>query len=346
MLPASSVGALAVLFGAIPRFLGFLLVLAAGWYLSALIAGAAAALLRRTSVSESASLARIGLRADDALAFIIKWAIRLLALVVAFDILGLPAVSDVLRQLVAWLPRLAAALIVIVIGGLLADVAGSAVRSATAGFRNPDLLAAIARVSVWVFALLVAANQIGVGEELVNTLFIGAAAAMALAGGLALGLGGQDVAARLVERWYAESNRTLGRLADTAQEAAVQASAREARREVDIDLLARRWRRMAPATGTPLQAVRRRVDLGRVPGDDVFKELTIEMPELAQEPVIVRQARVVEELEVRIAASEHAQTLREVVRAAEVSIERFRDGAHERRKGNGSYGGVERRIRI
>lgn len=251
MLPASSVGALAVFFGAIPRLLGFVLVLAAGWYLSALVARAVAALLRRTPVNRSSLLERAGITAEPAevLAFIARWAMRLLAALVAFDVLGVPAVSQVLRQVVAWLPQLAAALIVVVLGGFLAEAAGRAVRGATTSFRSPQFLAAIARVSVWVFALLAAASQIGVGDELVNTLFIGAVAVVVLAGGLALGLGGQEIAARLVEKWYRQGSRTLGSLADAAQEAAVQASEREARREFDSDVLARRWRRMAPERG-------------------------------------------------------------------------------------------------
>ena len=72
------------------------------------------------------------------------------------------------------------------------------VRGATAqaGFANPDLLANIARVAVWGFAIVVAVNQIGVAETLVNTLFMGLIGALALALGLAFGLGGRETAAR------------------------------------------------------------------------------------------------------------------------------------------------------
>jgi hypothetical protein len=69
--------------------------------------------------------------------------VRLIVLVVAFDALGLPAMSDVLRRLLLWLPNLVVAMVVLVLAGLLANMLGNLVRGATAqgGFSNPDVLA-------------------------------------------------------------------------------------------------------------------------------------------------------------------------------------------------------------
>lgn len=84
----------------------------------------------------------------------------------AFDALGLPAVSDVLRQLLLWLPNLVVAMVVLVVAGLLATALGKIVRgaSAQAGLTNPDTLATVAKVAVWGFAIVVALNQIGIAE--------------------------------------------------------------------------------------------------------------------------------------------------------------------------------------
>jgi flagellar biosynthesis protein FliQ len=75
-------------------------------------------------------------------ALIAKWFIRLIALVVAFDVLGLPAVSDVSRQLLLWLPNVVVAVAVHIIGGLAANALAGLVRGATANadLGNPDLL--------------------------------------------------------------------------------------------------------------------------------------------------------------------------------------------------------------
>ncbi len=111
---------------------------------------------------------------------------RLIVLVVAFDALGLPAVSEVLQQFLLWIPNLVVAVVVLVIAGLAANALSNLVRGATAqaGFDNPDTLATIARVAVWAFGIVVAVNQIGVAQELVNTLFMGFVGALALAAGL------------------------------------------------------------------------------------------------------------------------------------------------------------------
>src|SRR5206468_13115614 len=78
------------------------------------------------------------------------------------------------------------------------------VRGATAeaGFANPGMLAKVASVAVWAFAIVVAVNQIGIAETLVNTLFMAVVGAAALAAGLAFGLGGRDTAGQIVQRWY------------------------------------------------------------------------------------------------------------------------------------------------
>jgi hypothetical protein len=147
---------------------------------------------------------KMGVR-DDAsgvIAGIVKWFVRLITLVVAFDTLGLPAVSNVLQQLLLWLPNLVVALVVLVIGGLAAKALSQLVRgaSAEAGFSNPDMLATVTRVAVWGFTAVVAINQLGIATTLINTLMVGLVGALALAFGLAFGLGGRDRAAQLLDR--------------------------------------------------------------------------------------------------------------------------------------------------
>ena len=64
------------------------------------------------------------------------------------------------------------------------------------GFTNGRLLGRIAEIAIVAFAVLVAINQLGIAADLINILFIGIVAALALAFGLAFGLGGRDVAAQ------------------------------------------------------------------------------------------------------------------------------------------------------
>jgi Conserved TM helix len=223
----STAQALALVLAAIPKIVGFLVILAIGWLIAALVARAAAAVLASARFNEMAQrsgfagfVRNTGVETDSVgfVALITKWFIRLIALVVAFDALGLPAVSDVLRQLLVWLPNLAVALVVLIIGGLAASALAGLVRGATvkADISSPDLLATVARVAVWVFAIVVAVNQVGIARELVNTLFMATVGALALAFGLAFGIGGRDTAAQLVREWYERSRAAAPRIAEAA----------------------------------------------------------------------------------------------------------------------------------
>jgi hypothetical protein len=232
---ASVSQALAIFLAAIPKVIGFVIILAVGWFLSSLLAKGVAALLRTVRFNELAQrsgfsdfIKNTGAETDAAgfLALITKWFVRLLALVVAFDALGLPAVSDVLRQMLLWLPNLVVGLVVLVIGGLAANAVGGIVRgaSAKAGLGEPDMLATIARVAVWSFAIVVAVNQIGIAQTLINTLFMAVVGAVALALGLAFGLGGREAAAQLLQEWRQKA-------ADATPQ--LKAAAKEAGREVE-----------------------------------------------------------------------------------------------------------------
>jgi hypothetical protein len=232
-LMASLAGALAMFFGAIPKILGFIVILIAGWIIAALIEKAIVALLRAVNfngLAERAGFAdfvrKSGMNTDASglIGGIGKWFVRLIALVVAFDALGLPAVSDVLRQLLLWLPNLVVALVALVIGGIAAAALSRVVRGAAAegGVGNPDLLAKIASVAVWAFAIVVAVNQIGIASALINILFTAIVGAVALALGLAFGLGARDTAGDIVRNWYIRSREKTPQIEESPELAIAQ----------------------------------------------------------------------------------------------------------------------------
>ena len=210
-LRASLANALSILLATIPRVLGFVVVLVVGWVIASLLARGVAALLHAARFNDLAGrsgfadfVRNMGVRSDPAgvIASVAKWFVRLVALVVAFDVLGLPAVSVVLQQLLLWLPNLVVGLVVLVVGGLAANAVSRLVRGATAeaGFGNPDVLATVARVAVWSFAVIVALTQLGIATTLIHTLVVGLVGALALASGLAFGLGGRYHAAQLLDQ--------------------------------------------------------------------------------------------------------------------------------------------------
>ncbi len=228
-LIASFRDAFSMIVSAIPRILGFVVIVAIGWFVSSILARAVTGLLRairfdelmqRSGLADFTNKMGTGRDSAEIIVGLVKWLVRIVVLLVAFDVLGLPAVSDVMRQLLLWLPNLVVAIFVLFIGGIAARALGNIVRGATAeaGFASPETLANVTRTTVWAFAIVVAINQLGIATNLINTLFTGFVGALAIALGLAFGLGGRDLASRTLENWY-----------DQAQE--VKPSRRKARTE-------------------------------------------------------------------------------------------------------------------
>jgi hypothetical protein len=243
-LVASAAAALGLFFEAIPRIIGFVLILVIGWVISGLVAAAVTALLRTIRFNELANrtgitrfVQNMGLRTDAAsvMANIAKWFIRLVTLVVAFDALGLPAVSDVLDDFLLWIPNLVVALVVLVLTGLAANALADLVEgaTATAGLGNPKTFETITKAAVWVFGIVIAVNQVGVATTLVNTLFMGFVGALALALGLAFGLGGRDTAGQIVAAWYRRGQQAAPQVREAASQVQQQAGDRamDAQRE-------------------------------------------------------------------------------------------------------------------
>lgn len=218
-IQASFGNAMTMLFSAIPRILGFIVVVLIGWLIASLIARAVATLLRtirfnevaaRAGITRFAQRAEVNADPSDIVAGIVKWLIRIVVLLVAFDLLGLPAVSEVLSEFLLWLPNLVVAVAVLLIAGVAANALANLVRGATAetDVANPDTLATVTRIAVWAFAIVIAFNQLGVARTLINTLVTGLVFAVALAAGLAFGLGGREMAARRLDSW-SEKGREL-----------------------------------------------------------------------------------------------------------------------------------------
>lgn len=219
-LMASLSSAMSLLFAAVPRVLGFLVILGIGWLVASLVEKLLVAILRAVhfdGFADRAGLAGMACTVQrepsGMLGLIAKWFVRLIVLVAAFDALGVPAVSQVLQQLLLWLPNLAVALVVLVIGGIAANALGDLVRRAAARscMNSHEVLGTAAKWAVWAFTILVAVNQVGIASSLVTILFMALVGALALALGLSFGLGGRDTAGMIVRQIY-ERNRRSGAL--------------------------------------------------------------------------------------------------------------------------------------
>ena len=138
------------------------------------------------------------------------WLVIFVALLLTFNSLGLDYATDLLRQVVLFLPKVFVALLVIAFGAYFARFVGDAVQTylRNVGVSDADLLARIAQYAIVIFVVLIAIDQLNIGGALVQTTFLILLAGVVLALALAFGLGGRDWAAALLERVWPRQQGT------------------------------------------------------------------------------------------------------------------------------------------
>ena len=200
----------------VPNLIIAIVILIIGWLIGALFGRAIWQVFKSLRIDEAlrragfeSFLRRGGIRLDSG-AFIgglVKWFIIVVFLVAAFDVLGLTQVNLFLQQVViAYLPRVIVAALVLLVAGVIGDVVQRVVVTAakTAGIRSAHFAGSLAKWAILVFAILVALSQLGIATAFSQTLFTGVVIAVSLALGLSFGLGGQEAASRFIERLRGE----------------------------------------------------------------------------------------------------------------------------------------------
>jgi hypothetical protein len=145
------------------------------------------------------------------------WFVLITAFLAASDTLGLKQVSAILGNILLYIPNVIVAIVIVMAGALIGDFIANVVRGTvrTASISTADTLAKITRWSVLVFAGLLALEQLGVANRLIEILFTGFVAALAIALGLSFGLGGQ----RWAQGVLADLTRKGEEIAQAAQAA-------------------------------------------------------------------------------------------------------------------------------
>lgn len=232
---------LAVFLAAIPAVIGAILLVIVGWIISGLIAGLVGKVLRAIRIDQLADrsgvttfLKRANINADAAgvVAGLVKWYIRLVFLLLAANAVGLTAVSGIVANVLGFIPNLLVAMFILGIFSWLATTAKNLVSGGmeSAGLPNASGIGTIVFGAVLAFGIVAAADQLGIAQTLINTLFMGVVAALALAFGLAFGLGGRDQAAEIWADWRGHADEALKSAADAPRSASTAESA-EAQRK-------------------------------------------------------------------------------------------------------------------
>jgi small-conductance mechanosensitive channel len=137
---------------------------------------------------------------------LVFWFVFIIALTMAADALGIPQVSAVLGQLIAFIPNIIAAILILILAALLANFVSGIVRGAT----GSNVLASVAQYAIIVYAAFAALTQLGIAVQLTAPTFLILLGGVALAAALAFGIGGREVAGEIIQKAYDRSNEVTG----------------------------------------------------------------------------------------------------------------------------------------
>jgi len=137
---------------------------------------------------------------ETVLAELVKWTIIILFFIPTLETWGLTRATEVLNQFLFYIPNVLVAVVIGFIGIIVSNLSADLVRqgSKSAGESASNSLAVFAHSTILFFTILIMLNQLGVAQDLIRIFFTGIVAMLAIAGGLAFGLGGKDLARELL----------------------------------------------------------------------------------------------------------------------------------------------------
>lgn len=196
----------------VPAFVFAIIIFIVGWLVGSVIGKAIAQVISALKVDKALASAgveevmtRAGLKLNVGgfIGAVVKWFIVIVFLIASLDILHLTAVTDFLRvDVLGYLPNVIVAALVLVIATVVADAMKKVVvASAKAGnLSSANFLGTLSHYAIWIFAFIIALDQLGIAQPYMQIIFSGLVAMLAIAGGLAFGLGGKEAAAHAIEK--------------------------------------------------------------------------------------------------------------------------------------------------
>lgn len=196
----------------LPSLIGALIIVIAGlivaWCLRLIVERIINALkidvlLKKLGVGAYIERAGLHLNSGKFLGLLVYWFFIIVFVLAATDVLGLWGVSTFLRDVLSYIPNIIVAVLIMLAAVLLANFLRGLVRASvtSAKLHASKFLGSLAWWTIVIFGFLAALIQLGIATSILNTIVTGFIAMVALAGGLAFGLGGKDYAAHLIEKF-------------------------------------------------------------------------------------------------------------------------------------------------
>ncbi len=195
----------------IPNLVGALFVFIIGWFFAVGVGKLVASILTKLKFnnffgSESwvnaMEKAEMELDVSQFFGAVVKWILIIITLWISVDILGFSQFAYLMEDIVVYLPNVIVAALIFVVAVIVADFLSKIIIATTekADFVHTGFAGAIVKWAIWMFAIFAILIQLGIASELLETLFEGLVYMMAIAGGLAFGLGGKDAAKDMIAK--------------------------------------------------------------------------------------------------------------------------------------------------
>lgn len=207
----------------LPALLGALVILIVGYLLARQIQRWADDTLKRLDFNRvaaaggfDAAVNRTGSRLDPvrAIAKLVFWLVMLVSVLLATTALGLESINEMFGLMLAFIPTLIAGIVIVILGLIVGEFVRGLILASAGTVAGVPTVAKLAKGAVIVIALFMALQQVGVAEEIVTSAFTLILGAVALAAGLAFGLGNRELAGEITRRWYEEGQRRDRRKTD------------------------------------------------------------------------------------------------------------------------------------
>ncbi len=203
-------------FAFIPNLVGALLILLVGFIIAKVAKTALNKILEKTQVDEALHKSDAGRYVEKVapdskpshlIGFVAFWFIFLFAISAAVGALKIAALTDFIAQVQAYLPNIIAAVIIFVIAAVLAGVVGGAVHKLMGDTPTGKMVRAIVPGLILAIAMFMVLDQLNIAPQIVTITYAALIGMLALAGALAFGLGGRDVAAKMLADAYDSGQR-------------------------------------------------------------------------------------------------------------------------------------------
>jgi|tagenome__1003787_1003787.scaffolds.fasta_scaffold20950695_2 hypothetical protein len=179
----------------VPKLVAFLVILIVGWIIAKVLAKAINAILERVGFDRALerggvkkALAQSKYDASDVVAKLVYYTLLLFVLQAAFGVFGPNPISDLIRNVIEFLPSLVVAIIIVVVTAAIAAAVRELISNTLGGLSYGKLLANITSVFILGLGVIAALNQVGIATTVTTPILI---AVLATVGGiLVVGVGG------------------------------------------------------------------------------------------------------------------------------------------------------------